>query len=226
MASLFQHYPERPANRLCDSAYLILCNAHDASSSFLDIFQTTREARRARGTPTDEEQDLLRAMLAFAGAGLDSMVKQLIADALPSVVDAQKGAAESFSSFVEKRLNRGGELDHKLISEVLCDSSPRKRLVGELTRELTSGSLQSTDALLRAGSFFDIPSRNLCQDPQALTEVFRARNQMIHEMDVDFGQTNRNRRPRRKQAMVDSTNRIFSVGRNFLVVVAARLPAA
>lgn len=224
MASLFDHYPERSANPECDSAYLILCNAHDTSSSFLDIFLSTRTARGAKGTPTDEEQDLLRAMLAFAGAGLDSMVKQLVVDALPTVIDNQKGAAESFRSFVEKRLNRGGEFDHKLISQILCDASPRHRLIKTLTDELTSGSLQSTDAVLRTGSFFDIPSNKICQNPKELTDVFRARNQMIHEMDVDFAQPNRNRRPRRKQAMVDSTNLIFCVAKSFLVEVAKRLP--
>jgi hypothetical protein len=76
----------KPSNKQCENAYLILCNAHDASSSFLEIFNNVRTTRKAKGTPTDEEQDLLRAMLTFAGAGLDSMVKQLIVDALPSVV--------------------------------------------------------------------------------------------------------------------------------------------
>jgi hypothetical protein len=223
MASLFDHYPEKPNKPVCEFAFLILCNAHDTSSSLLDIFNTTRHSRSARGTPTDEEQDLLRAMLAFAGAGLDSMIKQLVNDALPAVIDRQDGAAESFRSFIEKRINRGDELDHRLVSEVLCDRSPRDRLVRTLTEELTAGSLQSTEAVLRTGSFFDIPSNNICADPAGLTKVFRSRNQMIHEMDVDFSQPNRNRRPRRKQAMVEGTNLIFLVARNFLREVVVRL---
>jgi hypothetical protein len=39
-----------------------------------------------RGMSTDEEQDLLRAMLVTAAPGLDAMTKQLIRDALPKVV--------------------------------------------------------------------------------------------------------------------------------------------
>lgn len=222
MPSLFAHYPARPTSRDCERAFLVLCNAHDASSSFLDIFNLTRRTRNARGTPTDEEQDLLRAMLAFASAGLDSMIKQLIKDALPAVIKNHEGAAESFRGFVEKRLARGDEPDHKFLADVLCDAKPRTRLIRALTDELVSGSLQSTDAVLRTGSFFDIPSSRICSDPRALTNAFRARNQMIHEMDVDFAQPNRNRRPRRRQAMVDDTNLIFLVARNFLNQVSIR----
>ena len=223
MTSSFQHYPEKPASPLCESAYTILCNAHDASDSFLDIFETTRRNRGARGAPTDEEQDLLRAMLTFASAGLDSMVKQLIVDTLPATIDHSRGAAESFRSFIEKRLYKGEEIDHRLIAEVLCDAQPRDRLVTVLVRDLTSGSLQSTEAVFRAGSFFDIPSKDLCSDAAALTKVFRARNEMIHEMDVDFSQSNRNRRPRRKVAMMDSTNLVFSVSEAFLRNVNSKL---
>ena len=223
MPTLFQHYPNRPAAPACENSYLILCNAHDASSSFLDIFDTTRRNRNARGAPTDEEQDLLRAMLTFASAGLDSMVKQLIVDTLPSVIDQSVGAAESFRSFIEKRLYRSEELDHRLIAEVLCSAQPRKQLINVLVNELTAGSLQSSDAVFRAGSFFDIPSRDLCGDPNRLTQVFRSRNEMIHEMDIDFDQPNRNRRPRRRQAMIDNTNLIFSVANSFLRGVADRL---
>ena len=71
--SRFQHYPNRPATEATQNAFTILCSTHNAASSFLDIFEATRRTRKAKGTPTDEEQNLLRAMLVFAGAGLDSM---------------------------------------------------------------------------------------------------------------------------------------------------------
>lgn len=76
--SRFSHYPERPRSGDCSNAYTILCNSHDTASSFLETFEAVRSARNARGAPTDEEQDLLRACVVFAGAGLDSMVKQLV----------------------------------------------------------------------------------------------------------------------------------------------------
>src|SRR5690349_10645733 len=96
MTSQFHYFPHVPASSLCQNAYVILCNAHDAASSFLEAFQDVRKARRAKGMPTDEEQDLLRAMLLFASAGLDSLVKQLIRDALPAVLESNEAAAEMF----------------------------------------------------------------------------------------------------------------------------------
>ena len=162
-------------------------------------------------------------MLTFACAGLDSMVKQLIRDALPTVIERNEAANESFKRFIAGRLRRGDEFDHKLMAEVLCDIEPINRLVDTLISELVSGSLQSTSAVFRAGSFFDIPSRELQEDVQSLNEVFLTRNQIIHEMDVDFAQLNRNRRPRRLQSMIDGTNLIFSVANAFLMRVEAKL---
>lgn len=223
MPTLFEHYPIRPDTEQCFFAFTILCNAHDASSSFLDIFRNSRAARNARGAATDIEQDLLRAMLSFASAGLDSMVKQLIKDALPNVIDSNVGAFESFRSYTEKRIVRNEEFDHKLIADLLCDVSPRQKLVETLVNDLTSSSLQSAEAIFRAGSFFNIPSIEICADPNELKRVFQSRNQIIHEMDVDFGQPNRNRRQRRMQRTIDSTNIIFLSARNFLAKVSERL---
>ena len=39
---------------------------------------------------------------------------------------------------------------------------------------------------------------------------------MVHEMDVDFHQTNRNRRPRTIKAMTEYTKKIFCVSNAFL----------
>ena len=72
MPSLFNHYPDNPNRNECNFAYLILARCHTTPlAHFLNIFQTTKAARNARGAATDEEQDLLRAMLGFASAGLD-----------------------------------------------------------------------------------------------------------------------------------------------------------
>lgn len=54
------------------------------------------------------------------------------------------------------------------------------------------------------------------KDPGELSRIFRARNQIAHEMDVDFAQPNRNRRPRTKDRMAADTNAIFKVSNAFL----------
>ena len=221
--SRFQPYPSRPLSDAARNAFAILCSAHDAASSFLDIFEAARQARNAKGAPTDEEQNLLRAMLVFASAGLDSMIKQLVRDALSLTIDRSEGAEDNLRRFISKRLARGGELDPEFLSTVLVSRYPRKVLVNELVTNLVSQSLQSKEQVLRAASYFDIPSVTLASDLNLLEDIFRARNEMAHEMDVDFAQPNRNRRPRRTAQMVGHTSEILRLANAFLVEVDRRL---
>jgi hypothetical protein len=172
---------------------------------------------------TDEEQDLLRAMLSFASAGLDSMAKQLIRDVLPTVIHANEAASQMFKVFIERRLRANEGIDHKLLADVLGDRHPRTRLVQVLVNDLTSRSLQSTEEILKAAAAFDIKSSALVTDPRKLTEVFGVRNQIAHEMDVDFTRQNRSRRPRARKLMVSHTNAIFQVADAFLSNVDAKL---
>ena len=88
-----------------------------------------------------------------------------------------------------------------------------------LVADLISQSLQSKDQVLRVASYFDIPSAALATDLKLLDRIFRARNEIVHEMDVDFDQTNRNRRPRRKAVMIDHTTEILRLANAFLTEV-------
>jgi len=223
MPSLFNHYPDRPANDLCETSFVILCNTHDAATSFLETFNTIRTNRNARGAPTDEEMDLLRAMFTFASSGLDSLVKQLIRDTLPTIIEIDQGANEIFKNFVERRIKREDGFDSKLIADVLCNINPRRKLIDILISELTSQSLQSTDQLLRVGAFFNIPSHQLIQNRDNINQVFVARNQIVHEMDVDFSQPNRNRRPRARRILTNHTNVIFRLANSFLNIIDMKL---
>ncbi|MGY3215289.1 hypothetical protein [Mucilaginibacter sp. HD30] len=53
-----------------------------------------------------EKEDLLRAMFVFTTGGLDSIIKQAIKDALPWLIDINKGAENMFLGFVEKDIQR------------------------------------------------------------------------------------------------------------------------
>ena len=219
----FEPRPEQPRSPDLVKSHTILIGAYDAASSFLTLFESTRRNRNARGAPTDQEQDLLRAMLAFACAGLDSMIKQIVRDALESVIDTSEGAHGNFRAFVERRLARQGAPDSKLLAEVLTGTDPRKVLISELVGELTSQSLQSKDQVMRAASYFDIPSDALTLDLRLLEQIFQCRNQISHEMDVDLNQPNRNRRPRRKETMIGHTTAILQLTNKFLTEVDQRL---
>lgn len=222
--SSFQHYPEQPVAPACQNAFTILCNAHDAASSFLEAFTAVRKARGAKGTPTDEEQDLLRACVVFAGAGLDSMAKQLVQDALPIVVEQHLGAESMFKQHVGRHMLRdaSGEIAPATLAEILADRDPRGYLIRRLVDDLTSGSLQSAEEVMRVASYFDIPSHDLGIDVGFAREIFGARNQIVHEMDVHFDQVNRNRRSRNRAKVTAYTNEILRIASVLLSEVDTR----
>lgn len=215
--------PARPAHSSLLSAYSILERACEATEAFLSAFKTVRTARKAKGTPTDHEQDLLRAALVFSAAGLDSIVKQLVRDTLQGVIGRNKGAHAQFTDYVYSRLKRTDGLDLRFLAEAVSADKPTRHLQQQLIAELTSGSLQSKDQLLRVAAYFAIPASELCQDLRVLKDVFYARNQIAHEMDVLLGQPNRGRRQRRTKDMTRYTAFVLQTARAFYVAVEARL---
>lgn len=215
MTSKFRHMPAKPGNAACDKAYTILTNAHAVASSFYHSYTQLRVGK-SRGTTTDEEQDLLRAMLVFASAGLDSLVKQLVRDALRPVIERSEGADAQFRLFVQTKIKRGDGLSDRLIADVLVSRKPRDSLLDVLINEITSESLQSAEQIFRVAAAFDIATSVICPDIKAFKDVFKVRNQIIHEMDVAFDQSNRTRRPRKHADMVSFTNSLFDVSARFL----------
>ena len=211
--------PQAPELR---NTHLVLRHTRSTVKSFLEAFEV-RQERRGRGAPADQDYDLLRAMLVFACAGLDSMIKHAIRDALPSVIDRVDRAEDNFREFVEKQLPREGRFEVRLLSRILTARDPRGTLVEELVRNLTGQSLQSKAQILRAGSFFDLPSGELVEDMNLFDVIFRARNQIAHEMDIDFEQPRRNRAPRPKQEMVDFTEAVLACAAKFLAGVDGKL---
>jgi len=225
MSSEFDHYPVQAVHYECQVANTILCNAHDAASSFLQTYNHVRKNRFARGTPTDEEQDLLRAMLLFASSGLDSMSKQLIRDALPKVLELNEPASDRFQTFIERHLRDAQGISGRTVAKILANKNPRNQLIDAYVRELTSRSLQSVDEIFKTGAAFDIPSRDISQNPKSLKDVFHTRNQIAHEMDVDFTKPNRSRRSRTMRNMKAMTNTIFSASSAILAGVDSKVDA-
>lgn len=151
------------------------------------------------------------------------MAKQLVRDALPAVVDQNEGAHAMLKQHVERHVLREvTDASLSVLADVLVDLEPRKRLIGRMVLDLTAGSLQSSEEVMRVGSYFDIPSHDLVDNQRELQKIFNARNEIVHEMDVDFSQVNRNRRSRTRAAMTSHTNEVFGVAGRLLVAVDAR----
>jgi hypothetical protein len=165
----------------------------------------------------------LRAAFIFAAAGLDSMVKQLVRDALHAAIAKDKGAHAQFVEYVQTRLRRLDQLDVRLLAGALAADRPSEHLRKELIGDLTGSSLQSKDQLLRVAAHFAIPADEITKDAKKLGTVFEARNQITHEMDILLGQANRGRRQRKYETMKDYTSVILTTAVAFYLAVKKRL---
>ena len=57
-------------------------------------------------------------------------------------------------------------------------------------------------------------------------DIFRVRNEIAHEMDIDFDQPKRSRKTRPRQRMVRYTQAVLNCGAKFLAGVDEKLRAA
>ena len=203
-----------------------------AANSFHALFCERHEG----GKPADDhyEQDLLRAMILFSCSGLDATVKQLVRDSLESVIERDEGAQGQFSTFIERRLKRGatddversgtGQTgpDYGLLANILANPRPREVLVDALVESLTANSMQSRDQLLKAAAQFALTRDDVLADDGVTQAAFKARNQLAHEMDIDFRGDNQ-RRARSYADMVHWSENILQVGCQFIERVSAKL---
>jgi hypothetical protein len=77
--------------------------------------------------------------------------------------------------------------------------------------------------LFKAAAYFDIPSAELTNNADLLAEIFTVRNQISHEMDIDFSQPVGNRRPRDLSKMLSYTSELLNVLKTFLYIVESKL---
>jgi 2-polyprenyl-6-methoxyphenol hydroxylase-like FAD-dependent oxidoreductase len=214
-------FPQPPPvqSAICQTAHDVLGQAAHACQSFHNLFNASRTGA-GRGTTTDAEQDTLRAMLVFACAGLHSALKQLVRDALPSVIDRDPGAHTNFTKSVERKLP-DIERSRDLLASVLTAYNPRQHLLARLMDDLQADSLQSVGQLSKIAAAFNIKSSEL-GDMRILKEAFEARNQIIHEMDINFSAT-RSRRQRKKQDMERLTETVLTFASSLLLKVDGKL---
>jgi hypothetical protein len=214
----FEHAPDEPANELAERGQTVLLSARTTAASLMTLHDGGDFEEG-----TEVQQDLLRATLLLATAGIDSMVKQLVHDALPLVIASKEGARAKLADFVDRRLRREDQSGMKLVAAALASNTPRAAVVDALVSELRSSSLQSVEELSKAVAFFDIPTADVIEDVARLANVFEARNQIAHEMDVDFSQEAGHRIPRERDSVVDYVNEIFGTASAILREVDARL---
>lgn len=200
----------------------VVNHARDSVKGFLDAFTAVRAHRNATGAPTDEDQDLARAALVFAAAGLDSCVKHLIKDSIHSLASFDPKVGELLEKFVRKLIETNST---ERIAVSLLAESPRQSLVDSYIYELTGSSLQSFDELAKAAGALGIKVETLFKKKKELAEIFSVRNKIIHELDVRFeakaGQRERNSRT--KTQFSKDAELLLSIADSYIEAVEEKL---
>jgi hypothetical protein len=134
-------------------------------------------------------------------------MKALIEDALPTLADRQDAVQKQLDAFAARYLLEGGFVASPLLGKLLANPiSPRQGLVEAFVQALTGGSLQSPAELHRVRAALGIdetdPIAGLITD---LRRVFKTRNEIAHEMDLNpkLGRQRRHRRIGEMTAMAD-----------------------
>ena len=131
------------------------------------------------------KQNIKRSMILFACAGIDAIVKQLIHEALESVIERDEGAQDQLYQFTQRKLDKDG---NKLVAKLLTSRNSRKALIDLYVEELSQGSLQNAEQLYKVAAAFNIKTDYLGDKTtrDTLKQVFDTRNMIAHQMDINF----------------------------------------
>lgn len=206
-------------------------HAKSSVDNFFKTFDEVRTVRRGKkgGPPTDEEQDIVRAALVFAAAGLDSCLKELIKGSLRRLAELDNTVRSEFEAFVQRQLRGDGEdpetvSGNKFLATVLAAPNPQERLLYIYVLDLTGTSLQSVEQLLRAASALGVDKKPIIDQKKNISAIFQDRNLIIHELDIQFSEGRlRQRNPRRRDDLRTQCNVLLKLAESILVSVETKL---
>lgn len=164
-----------------------LKGARDSVQGLFDTLHAIRAAKERAGGSlrrlSHSEVDLLRAALVFAGAGLDAVLKQLLRDALPSLLTSHPSTHGQLKRYGVRIVDD----EPKRAKKVLTDRDPTRRLRSEYVDELTKGSLQGHAELMTVRDALGLPDSGHFDDARlgSFADFFTARNQVVHELDLE-----------------------------------------
>ncbi len=186
-------------------AQRFLWTAYDSVSG---LFETSYPAVRAlrkgtRGRLPEAEHDLFRAAVVFAGAGIDTVFKQALRSCVALQIEQSSGAREKYTEFAMRYIQNGVTIDPQRLALLLTAPSSNSVLKEAYVEHLTGSSLQSVSQVTVAMSALGLhDNTKLYRDSRALNPLFKARNEIAHELDMTPGSVSgRGARHRRERAM-------------------------
>lgn len=202
--------------------YTIIAKTVESVNNFNVLYKASRLGAKG-GPSTHLNQDLYRAMLVFACAGLDAFVKKLVKDKLPLLVSIDKKVEQKFIEYVQKDLKEDKILN--TLALALINNAPRDIFLEKYVNNMTSDSLQSADELFKVSNASGLETDKLLSKTRkaSLTEAFSVRHQIVHEMDINGANSipkttgYRTRRQRVATDMEKHTKNILKLAEDFFV---------
>lgn len=194
-----------------------------AHQSVQGLFRTLHAARKVKtqaGKAVRKlehgEVDLLRAAIVFAGAGIDAVLKQLVRDALPELLNTHslaRGKLQRFGATVVKD-------QPKTAIAILTSANTNVSLRERYVESLTKGSLQGTSELQSVRDALGISAEGTFDNDalKKLDDFFLARNQIVHELDLksSSGRGDSTRRARHMKTVRDEADSVFRLSAAFI----------
>ena len=195
-----------------------LGSAHDSVASLIgETFPALRAQRTgSRGRLTHAEQDVFRAAVVFAGAGVDAVFKQAIRGCIGIQVERSDGAREKYLDYVTRSLQDGSNVSARQVASLMIHSDPGQVLKDSYAEQLTGSSLQSVTQLTNAMSALGLhDERELYKDARTLNDLFRVRNEIAHELDMTPASARGRGARARRERSVDSYVSMCHAGLDF-----------
>ena len=212
-------------------AHTVLEHAKSTVSTLFAFFDAAMK-ERGGGAPSDDEQDLLRAALVFAAAGLDSSLKELLRATTRPLAGIDRQVQTEFETFVQRQLRGDTEetespTGYKFLATILSSPSPQGKLLDEYVLYLTGTSLQSVEQLFKAARALGVEINAFADQKAKLTVIFDTRNKIIHELDVRFvgKRGHRQRNSRRRPDLEDYCDTLIKVAELIITSVEKKLTA-
>jgi hypothetical protein len=164
-----------------------LAAAYDAVANLIEeTYPALRNKREgSRGRLTHAEQDVFRAAVIFAGAGVDTVFKEALRGCVTLQIESSTGAREKYLEFVTNYIQDAGAISPKRLALLLTSFDSSQDLKAAYIESLTGSSLQSQQQVTKALAALGLQDeRDLFKDSVKLNPLFRVRNQIAHEMDM------------------------------------------
>ena len=220
--------PAAKSHPRAEKAQRFLLSAHESVNAVFENLEVLRDwekgktGRDPRGRLPHNLEDMLRVAIAFTGAGLDATLKQLIRDALPGILNKSADAQEQFRGFVEQHISDSStSVSPKKLAGYLAVGDVRGALIDRYVADLTGDSLQSSAQLFKTAKALGLSDAQVKKSKDRLDQFFKARNQIIHELDLQHTakQGDSSRRPRKIGITRDDCSLVLATGQEFINAV-------